>query len=95
MDRHRGPYYVRLMVVDKPGVFAEVARVLAENEISMEGVLQRARAPGETVPVVMTLHETEEARMVRALDRIAALGAVIERPRMIRIEDLAPPAAEG
>ena len=43
---------------------------------------------GEAVPVVLTTHETEEARMRRALARVAALGTVLEPPRTIRIEDL-------
>ena len=88
MDRHTGAYYVRLMVVDRPGVFADIAGALRDAKVSMESVLQRGRAPGEPVPVVMTVHETEEARMVRALKRIAALKAVVEPPRMIRIESL-------
>ena len=88
MDRHRGAYYIRLMVVDRPGVFADVAAVLRDHDVSMESVLQRARDPGEAVPVVMVLHETQEREMVRALDQIGALEAVIEPPRMIRIESL-------
>ena len=88
MDRHRGAYYIRLMVVDRPGVFADVAAVLRDHDVSMESVLQRARDPGEAVPVVMVLHETQERETVRALDEIGALEAVIEPPRMIRIESL-------
>ena len=88
MDRHRGAYYTRLMVVDRPGVFADVAAVLRDHDVSMEAVLQRARDPGEAVPVVMILHETQEREMARALDEIGALEAVIEQPRMIRIESL-------
>lgn len=88
MDRHRGAYYIRLMVVDRPGVFADIATALRDEEISMEAILQRARAPDEPVPVVMTTHEVEEAAMRRALKRFAALGAVVEPPRMIRIEPL-------
>ena len=87
MDRHVGCYYFRLMVVDKPGVIADVAAALRDEEISLEAMLQRGRAPGEAVPVVITTHETEEARMRRALDRIADLEAALEPPRMIRIED--------
>ncbi len=86
MAARRGGYYVRLMVLDKPGVFADVATALRDEEVSMEAVLQRARAPGETVPVVMTIHDTEEAAMMRAVARIAAIGAVVEPPRVIRIE---------
>jgi homoserine dehydrogenase len=88
MKHHVGCYYIRLMVLDKPGVVADVAATLRDQEISMEAMLQRGRAPGEAVPIVLTTHETEEARMARALKRIEELEAVLEPPRMIRIEGL-------
>jgi homoserine dehydrogenase len=53
----------------------------------MESMIQRGRAPGEAVPVVLTTHVTVEAAMQRAIERIAALDSVLEPPRMIRIED--------
>ena len=84
----RGAYYVRLMVVDRPGVFAEVAGALRDHDVSMEAVLQRRRAPDEAVPVVLTTHETNESAMIGTLETIAALEAVVEPPRMIRIEAL-------
>ncbi|WP_119678261.1 homoserine dehydrogenase [Indioceanicola profundi] len=87
LDRRRGRYYVRLMVLDRPGVIADVAAALRDQSVSMEAFLQRGRAPGEAVPVVLTTHETGEASMRRALERIGALDAVLEPPRMIRIED--------
>ena len=71
MERHRGAYYVRLMVVDRPGVIADVTAALRDEQVSLESMLQRGRAPDEAVPVVLTTHETEEALMRRALDRIA------------------------
>ncbi len=86
MESRRGAYYVRLMVVDRPGVIAEVASVLRDHNVSMESFLQRGRAPGEAVPVVLTTHDTDEASMQRALAAIAAQAAVLEQPRMIRIE---------
>ncbi len=86
MARHRGACYVRLMVLDRPGVFADVASILRDHAVSMEAILQRARAPGEPVPVVMTLHDTEEAALVASLSQIATLPASVEPPRMIRIE---------
>jgi homoserine dehydrogenase len=55
----------------------------------MESVLQRGRAPGEPVSVVMTLHESLEADVVNTLDAMASLDAVIEAPCMIRIETFA------
>jgi homoserine dehydrogenase len=88
MDRHRGAYYIRLMVVDRPGVFADVAAALRDEQVSMESILQRTRDPDGAVPVVMTTHDTEEAAMKRALARFAALDTVVEPPRMIRIESL-------
>ena len=88
MERHRGAYYVRLMVLDRPGVIADVAAALRDELVSMEQMIQRGRAPGEAVPVVLTTHETDEAAMRRALERIARLGTVTEPPRMIRLENL-------
>ena len=87
IERHHGAYYIRLMVVDQPGVIADVAAALRDEQVSMESMIQRGRAPGEAVPVVMTTHLTIEAAMRRALHRIEALDTVLEPPRMIRIED--------
>ena len=89
MGRHRGAYYVRLTVVDKPGVFADIAAILRDHEVSMESVLQRGRAPGEPVSVVMTFHESLEADVVKTLDAMASLDTVVEAPRMIRVETFA------
>lgn len=86
MSEHRGAFYVRLMVLDRPGVFADIAAILRDHDVSMEAVLQRGRAPGEPVPVVMTTHETAEAAMVRSLAKIGELASCAEPPRMIRIE---------
>ncbi|MEE8548044.1 MAG: ACT domain-containing protein, partial [Alphaproteobacteria bacterium] len=86
MERHRGAYYIRLMVVDKPGVIADVTATFRDEEISLESMLQRGRAPGEAVPVILITHDTEESAMSRALEKIAILEAVADPPRMIRIE---------
>jgi homoserine dehydrogenase len=84
---HRfGAYYLRLMVIDRPGVIADVAAILRDHQVSLESVLQRLRAPGDNVPVVLTTHETQEARMTAAVVRIGELEAVVEQPRVIRIE---------
>ncbi len=87
MERHRGAYFVRLMVLDRPGVIADVAAALRDENVSLESMLQRGRSPDETVPVVLTTHVSEEAGMARAIGRIAALKTVREKPRMIRIEE--------
>ncbi len=87
MEAHVGAYYLRLMVVDRPGVIADVSAVLRDAGISLESMLQRGRSPGEAVPVVLTTHETNEAAMRSAIARISALGAVLEPPALIRIEN--------
>ncbi|MEZ5825215.1 MAG: homoserine dehydrogenase [Geminicoccaceae bacterium] len=86
MSKHRGCYYIRLMVLDRPGVLADVAAVLRDHDISIEALIQRGRNPGQQVPIVFTSHEAGEAAMVGALEAIGRLEAVIETPRMIRIE---------
>jgi homoserine dehydrogenase len=88
MEHHVGAYYLRLMVLDRPGVIADVTGILRDHAISMEAMLQRGRAPGEVVPVVLTTHDCEEASMRAALARIAALDSVLEKPALIRIEPL-------
>jgi homoserine dehydrogenase len=88
MAAHRGSYYIRLMVVDRPGVLADISAVLRDHEVSIEALIQRARNPGQAVPIVLTSHETTEAAMTAALARIARLDTVLEPPRMIRIEKL-------
>lgn len=88
MAARQGAYYMRLMVVDRPGVLADVAAALRDEQVSVEQMIQPGRAPGETVPMVMTLHDTDEAAISRAVARIGALAAVVEPPRIIRIEHL-------
>ena len=88
MADHRGAYYVRLGVVDRPGVLATVAALLGERGISIESVLQRGRDPGEQVAVVIITHETCESDLAAALAEIARQDAVVEPPLFIRIEAL-------
>ncbi|MGG5890307.1 homoserine dehydrogenase [Falsiroseomonas sp. HC035] len=88
MGKRVGAYYLRLMVVDRPGVIADVTAALRDHHISLESMLQRGRAPGEAVPVVVTTHDCEEQQMRAAIARIQSLEAVVEKPALIRIEAL-------
>jgi homoserine dehydrogenase len=88
MERHVGCYYIRMSVLDQPGVIADVTAILRDGEISIETMLQRGRSPGEAVPVVLITHETEEAAMNKALAEISDLPVVQEPPTMIRMEQL-------
>src|SRR6478609_2482717 len=86
LSAHIGCYYLRLMVVDRPGVIADVTAILRDMGVSLESMLQRGRSPGEAVPVVLVTHETKESDMREALDRIGRLPTVMEEPTLIRIE---------
>jgi homoserine dehydrogenase len=83
---HTGAYYLRLMVVDRPGVIADVTCALRDAGVSLESMLQHGRSPGETVPIVLVTHDTRESQMRLALDRIERLDSVLERPALLRIE---------
>ena len=85
ITQRTGRYYLRLTVVDRPGVFAEIASALKENNVSMEAIIQRGRAPGEAVEVVLTTHETRDDSVAATIDAIAESDAVLEPTRLIRI----------
>ena len=74
------PFYVRLMVVDQPGVLASVTAILQKHDISIEGLLQQGRAPGDVVALVMTTHETPVASLKKALDEMEDLPIVKAKP---------------
>lgn len=88
MNHHEGAYYIRLSVLDVPGVLAAVSSILFEEGVSLESCIQHGRAPGETVPLAMITHLTQEQRMKKALARIEKLENITEVPHMIRIETL-------
>jgi len=79
-------YYLRFMVLDKPGVLSQLSGVLGGHEISISSVLQRGRRDGQTVPVVMTTHLAVERNMQAALREIAALPFVSGQTTLVRIE---------
>ena len=74
------PFYVRLMVVDKPGVLADVTSVLQSHDISVESLLQQGRAPQDVVALVMTTHEVKVERLMNALSEIESLSCVQAPP---------------
>lgn len=86
ISAHEGCFYIRLMVLDQPGVLADISAVLRDHHVSIESLIQRGRNPGQAVPIVLTSHDTTEAAMRGALAQIATLPSVLEPPRLIRIE---------
>jgi homoserine dehydrogenase len=79
-------YYVRLTVLDQPGVFARIAAVLAKEKIGISSIIQPPGHAGESVPVILMIHDATNAAMQRALGKIAKLTAVKGEPVMIRVE---------
>jgi len=86
MEDIRSGYYLRVTAMDKPGVLAQVAGILGTHDISLISVLQKGRAHGEAVPVVMMTHEARERDMRAALAAIDKLPVVASRTTMIRVE---------
>lgn len=80
-------YYFRFSVIDKPGVLAGIASVLAENDISIANVSQEERKVGETVPVVILTHKAKEGNMRKAIPCIDKLEYVTDKTVVIRIEE--------
>lgn len=75
-------YYFRFTALDKPGVLAAIAKILAEHKISIEAVIQKGREDGGGVPIVMMTHEAKEAEVQAALGKINGLD-VISQPTML------------
>jgi homoserine dehydrogenase len=97
IQTHTGGYYIRLHVVDRPGTAAAIATRMAEQEISLESILQRKprdkklvaealESKTDTVPLVLITHATSEAAVRRALDAVLKDKHIHGAPQVIRIE---------
>jgi homoserine dehydrogenase len=96
MQRHEGGYYIRLMARDRPGSAATIARRLAQQEISLESIVQRHEArpesagqpgrSGEPVPVILITYATSEDAVHKALAAVRRDRVISGRPQVIRIE---------
>lgn len=83
-------YYLRMRVLDQPGVLADIARVLADRSISIDAMVQREPAEGEDqVDIIMLTHETREKNVNDAIARIEGLPVVTGRVTRIRLEEFA------
>jgi homoserine dehydrogenase len=82
-------YYLRLHALDRPGVLADVTRILADQRISIEAILQKEPHAGEdTVPVIILSQRVKEKNMNAAIFRIEALGSIKGKVARIRLEHL-------
>jgi homoserine dehydrogenase len=76
-------FYLHLEVADRPGVLANIARLLGDNEISVKSFVQRGI--GDDARLVMVVHECLESRFAAALEQIAELEELRSSPRAIRV----------
>jgi len=89
MDEIETAYYLRIHVSDRPGVIADVSRILADQQISIEAILQKEQpGDGDWVPVIMLTHRIREKQMNEAIRQIEALDSVKEAVVRIRLETL-------
>lgn len=90
MAEVRTSFYLRLRTHDRPGVLADITRVLGAHSISIEAILQREPDPerGEATIIILT-HQVREGNMQRAIDEIEALSHLSSPVTRIRMESLA------
>lgn len=82
-------YYLRMHVADKPGVLADVTRILADSSISIDAMLQKEPAEGETrTDIIILTHQTKEKNIVAAIDKMEKLDTVYGAVTKLRLEEL-------
>lgn len=88
MRSHAGGYFIRLTVNDRTGVFAAIAKRMADADISLESIVQQADSglAVDIKTVVLVTHETTEAAVRRAVDGITKDGHLTDKAQVIRIE---------
>jgi homoserine dehydrogenase len=83
-------YYLRMRVLDKPGVLADITRILADLSISIDAMVQKEPHEGEDqVDIIMLTHLTVEKNVDAAIARIEKLPVIVGKVTRIRLEDLA------
>ena len=87
MEQVETAYYLRMMANEKPGVLAQVTKILGERGISIEAIEQKGHAT-EQVPVVLLTNRVVEGQMNAAITAIEALDDIIGQITRIRVEDL-------
>jgi homoserine dehydrogenase len=82
-------YYLRMRVLDRPGVLADITRILADREISIDAMIQKEPTEGEDqTDIILLTHKSIEHRVVDAIAKIESLPTVRGKVVRIRLEDL-------
>lgn len=89
MEEVETSYYLRLRVLDRPGVLADITRILADMSISIDAMVQKEPSEGEEqVDIIMLTHLTQEKNVNSAIKRIESLPVVSGKVTRIRLEQL-------
>jgi homoserine dehydrogenase len=81
-------YYIRMKIADRPGVLAQITRILGDHEISISSAIQKETDDtSQTAEIVIMTHPSSEASMQRAIGQVQELSVVKEVSNMIRVED--------
>lgn len=89
IDDIESAYYLRMQAADRPGVMAQLSRIMAESDISIEAIRQKEPEPGETtVPVIMLTRRVPERRINGVIEAFEGLDAIIGDVTRIRVETL-------
>ena len=88
MDDVKSRYYLRIQVLDVPGVLAKATRILGENDISISSLVQREGQSRNNVSLLVITHQTLEKHIKAAISQINALPEVRDTVKLIRIEDI-------
>ena len=89
MDEVTTSYYLRLRVQDKPGVLADITRILADEQISIDAVIQKEPAEGEEqTDLILLTHQTREKCINAAIAKVEALPVVAGKVTRLRLEQL-------
>jgi len=82
-------YYLRMHVEDRPGVLADVTRILADLNISIDAMLQKEPGDGETrTDIIILTHQTKEKNIVAAIEQIESLPTIFGQVTKLRLEEL-------
>jgi homoserine dehydrogenase len=87
IDEVVSQYFVRLNVVDKPGVLAKIAAIFGQSNIGISSVIQPEGHEGASVPLIFMLHYAPNGAVTKALAKIGKLPAVKGKPVMLRVEN--------
>lgn len=88
INHHKGPYYIRVDVKDKPGVLADITDIFRDEKVSMDALLQKAVQNKNNVHIVGITHDTAERKMIKIVEKIKKVSNVVHAPQLLRVQTL-------